>query len=73
MMIRGIDLRAGLRAQASKRYWHVFLGGLAAYVVSVRLSSSDPNEHLVPLVTLLASALVLWSTSWPRHRLYGTH
>jgi RsiW-degrading membrane proteinase PrsW (M82 family) len=55
---RAVGLRAWLRRQAPKRYWRVFLLGLLAYVAADLLVNLDLNLHAIPLVILLASALV---------------
>jgi len=57
---RGSGLGAWLATQRDKRYWRVFLIGLGAYLVSLFLLSlgGAPNPHLIPLVMLLASAVV---------------
>jgi RsiW-degrading membrane proteinase PrsW (M82 family) len=47
-----------LAQQAPKWYWRVFLLGLVAYILAMYQLNSDHNPHLVPLVLLLASALV---------------
>ncbi|HET9017880.1 MAG TPA: PrsW family glutamic-type intramembrane protease [Thermomicrobiaceae bacterium] len=44
--------------QRPLRYWKVFAVGLLAYVAAAQVLLSNGNPHLVPLVTLLASALV---------------
>lgn len=41
-----------------KRYWRIFLLGIVAYVVVAKVLSATANLHLVPLVLLLASAVV---------------
>jgi RsiW-degrading membrane proteinase PrsW (M82 family) len=46
------------RRNLPKRYWRVFLIGLLAYIAASILLSFDLNLHLVPLVIVLASALV---------------
>ncbi len=57
---RGPGIGAWLATQKDKRYWRVFLIGLAAYLVSLTLLSlgGSPNPHLIPLVLILASAVV---------------
>ncbi|HUY99069.1 MAG TPA: PrsW family glutamic-type intramembrane protease [Thermomicrobiaceae bacterium] len=47
-----------IAGQRPLRYWKVFAVGLLAYVAASQVLLSNGNEHLVPLVTLLASALV---------------
>ncbi len=56
----GSGIGAWLATQRDKRYPRVFLIGLAAYLVSLSLLSlgGSPNPHLIPLVMLLASAVV---------------
>jgi len=56
----GPNVGAWLATQWDKRYWRVFLIGLGAYLVSLALLSlgGSPNPHLIPLVMLLASAVV---------------
>ncbi len=51
-------LRALVRTQWGKRYWRVFLAGLVAYFGVSEVLRETGNLHLVPLVMLLASALV---------------
>jgi protease PrsW len=51
-------LRGLVRTQWSKRYWRVFLAGLIAYFGVSEVLRETGNLHLVPLVMLLASALV---------------
>jgi protease PrsW len=51
-------LSALVRTQWSKRYWRVFLAGLIAYFGVSEVLRETGNLHLVPLVMLLASALV---------------
>jgi len=55
---RQSHLRSWLRRQAPKRYWRAFLLGLLAYVAADLLVNLDLNRHAIPLVILLASALV---------------
>lgn len=50
--------KAWLRRQVKRRYWRIFLVGLAAYLVSLQALQATDNPHLVPLVMLLASTLV---------------
>ncbi len=47
-----------LKRQVKRRYWRIFLVGLAAYLVSLQALQATDNPHLVPLVMLLASTLV---------------
>ncbi len=47
-----------LKRQIKRRYWRIFLVGLAAYLVSLQALQATDNPHLVPLVMLLASTLV---------------
>jgi len=47
-----------LKRQIKRRYWRIFLVGLAAYLVSLQALQTTDNPHLVPLVMLLASTLV---------------
>lgn len=47
-----------VRTQWGKRYWRVFLAGLIAYFGVSEVLRETGNLHLVPLVMLLASALV---------------
>ena len=47
-----------IRSEAPKRYWRVLLVGLVAYACVSAVLSSTGNLQLVPLVLLLASALV---------------
>jgi len=56
----GSGIGAWLATQRDKRYPRVFLIGLGAYLVSLALLSlgGSPNPHLIPLVMLLASAVV---------------
>lgn len=51
-------LRVLVRTQWGKRYWRVFLAGLVAYFGVSEVLRETGNLHLVPLVMLLASALV---------------
>lgn len=51
-------VRRVIRSEAPKRYWRVLLVGLAAYAGVSAVLTSTGNLHLVPLVLLLASALV---------------
>ena len=46
------------RTEWSKRYWRIFLLGVIAYIVVAQVLNATANLHLVPLVLLLASALV---------------
>ncbi len=46
------------RTELRKRYWRVFLLGLAAYFVVTLVLANTGNLHLVPLEMLLASTLV---------------
>jgi len=50
--------KAWLKRQVKRRYWRIFLVGLAAYLVSLQALQTTDNPHLVPLVMLLASTLV---------------
>src|ERR671937_2889029 len=50
--------RQWLTCQKGKWYWRVFLLGLVAYILAMYQLNADHNPHLVPLVLLLASALV---------------
>ena len=55
----GLDgLLAHLARQAGRWYWRVFLLGVVAYILAMYQLTSDDNLHMVPLVLLLASALV---------------
>jgi RsiW-degrading membrane proteinase PrsW (M82 family) len=56
--LRPSRLRAWFGRQAPKRYWRVFLLGLLAYIAADLLVNFDLNRHAIPLVILLASALV---------------
>lgn len=51
-------VRRVIRSEAPKRYWRVLLVGLVAYAAVSAVLTSTGNLHLVPLVLLLASALV---------------
>lgn len=51
-------MRAWVDRQRPKRYWRVFLLGLLAYIAADLLVNLDLNRHAIPLVILLASALV---------------
>src|ERR671937_2348656 len=50
--------RQWLARQAGRWYWRVFLLGVVAYILAMYQLTSDDNLHMVPLVLLLASALV---------------
>lgn len=47
-----------LSQQIPRQYWRIFLIGLVAYIAASRVLGSTGNTNLVPLVTLLGSALV---------------
>jgi len=47
-----------LQRQGPKNYWRVFVAGLVAYVVAVQVLNGTANPNVVPMVMLLASALV---------------
>lgn len=47
-----------LQQQGPKNYWRVFVVGLVAYIAAVQVLTSTTNSNVVPLVMLLASALV---------------
>lgn len=47
-----------LRTEWRKRYWRIFLLGVIAYIVVAQVLYATANLHLVPLVLLLASAVV---------------
>ncbi|HEX8034685.1 MAG TPA: PrsW family glutamic-type intramembrane protease, partial [Ktedonobacterales bacterium] len=49
---------AVLRTEWRKRYWRIFLLGILAYIVVAQVLYATANLHLVPLVLLLASAVV---------------
>lgn len=55
-------LRSGpwgwLVAQLGKRYWRVFLLGMVAYLVAAHVLAANSILNMVPLVLLLASAVV---------------
>ncbi|MGZ3675527.1 MAG: PrsW family glutamic-type intramembrane protease [Ktedonobacterales bacterium] len=49
---------AVLKTEWRKRYWRIFLLGILAYIVVAQVLYATANLHLVPLVLLLASAVV---------------
>lgn len=55
---RGTRLGRWLRAQGRKVYWKIFLIGLVSYILSAVLLSTTDNLNVVPLVIMIASALV---------------
>jgi len=54
----GVNLPHLLHTQWHKRYWRLFFLGLLAYFVVYQALIETGNLHLVPLVLLIASALV---------------
>ncbi|MGZ3681778.1 MAG: PrsW family glutamic-type intramembrane protease [Ktedonobacterales bacterium] len=51
-------LVAVLKREWPKRYWRIFLLGIIAYILVAQVLYATANLHLVPLVLLLASAVV---------------
>jgi RsiW-degrading membrane proteinase PrsW (M82 family) len=47
-----------LKRQKGKRYWRVFLVGLAGYIAATIVLHNTDNPHLVPMALLIGSAVV---------------
>jgi len=44
--------------QRSKRYWRVFVLGLASYLIAALILNSTDNDKIVPLVAIIGAAVV---------------